>query len=414
MSMPSDPRVYEGRLSDGRTAAAMRVEVRIAEQGLEILPAGERRAPLVWPYRNLRSSVPLRSDAPDVLLSLTPGSSQTLFVADPAFALSLRPRVGSLTPAWQRLMGMRAGLVFAALVAAIVGFVWYMDYRPTQAMARMMPQTMREDLGRKVVASLTGGMKQCETVPGRAALDRLTQRLVMATSEVPPTIQVTVIDWNLINAFAAPGGRLVLTRGLLESAGSPEEVAGVLAHELGHALELHPEAGLIRAVGLGLAADLIFAGSGTATNIGLILTQLSYTREAEREADAHAIRILKTAGISPKGFGDFFERIEATYGSGSRVEKGDEKKEKKQGVGARLLTILSTHPLTPERVALVRKQAPYPTTPALSDADWRALRGICAGTTVLPPPQRQALPPPQRQPPPPTGDSGGQSRGSYR
>ena len=86
MSMPSDPTLYDGRLSDGRTAAAVAVRARLGEAGLEILPAGERRAALVWPYAELQSSVPLKSNAPDVLLSLKPNGSQTLFVANPAFS----------------------------------------------------------------------------------------------------------------------------------------------------------------------------------------------------------------------------------------------------------------------------------------------------------------------------------------
>ena len=111
--------------------------------------------------------------------------------------------------------------------------------------------------------------------------------------------------------LAAPGGQIILTRGLVQTAGSPDEVAGVLAHELGHALELHPETGIVRAMGLAAATQLIFAGSaGTVSNVGMVLTQLRYTRIAEREADAHAVRMLKGAGISAKGFGDFFERLE--------------------------------------------------------------------------------------------------------
>ena len=86
MSMGSDPTLYDGRLSDGQTAAAIAVRARFGEAGLEILPAGERRTALVWPYGDLRSNVPLIAGAPDVVLSLKPNGSQTLFVANPAFS----------------------------------------------------------------------------------------------------------------------------------------------------------------------------------------------------------------------------------------------------------------------------------------------------------------------------------------
>jgi predicted Zn-dependent protease len=158
----------------------------------------------------------------------------------------------------------------------------------------------------------------------------------------------------------------------------------VLGHEIGHTLELHPEAGLVRAMGLSAAAQLIFAGTtGTATNIGLLLTQMRYTRIAEREADAHAVRILKNAGIAAKGFGDFFERIDPK----PATPPSDKNATQKTSLGARIFTseILRTHPLTQERLALARAQPAYPATPALSDDDWRALREMCGAPVILAP-----------------------------
>ena len=203
-------------------------------------------------------------------------------------------------------------------------------------------------------------------------------------------MRVTLFDWPLVNAFAAPGGQIILTRGLVQQATTPDEVAGVLAHELGHTLELHPEAGIIRAMGLSAAAQLALAGSsGTISNIGVVLTQLRYTRIAEREADTHALRILKGAGISHKGFGDFFERLE-----GKRT--GEAAKDHIPGAD-----VLSTHPQTADRVAMVRAQAAYPSTPALTSEEWRALRDACPAAR---PPQPAGPTPPRTAttPAPPT------------
>lgn len=413
MSMPSDPRQYPARLTDGRTAGSVRVQLRLGEAGIEILSTGERRGALVWPYAELRCGVPLRSDAPDVLLSLAPDGTQTLFVADPAFSSALLPRARGLSQARQRLHGMRPGLATVAVVVAAASAVWLLELHPAQTIARLMPQQTREVMGRNVIASLAGKVKQCETAPGRVALGRLTQRLAEAASPKPMPVRVVMLDWGLVNAFAAPGGQIILTRGLVQKAGSPDEVAGVLAHELGHALELHPETGLVRAMGLSAAAQLIFAGStGTATNIGLLLTQLRYTRSNEREADAHALRVLKGAGISAKGFGDFFERIEPKLPTTPAKEDDKNKGEPKTGFGTLILTseILRTHPLTADRLAAVRAQPAYPATPALSDADWRALREMCGVAAPAPAPRPQApLPqgtaspaPPQPAPRPPT------------
>lgn len=388
MSMPSDPTLYGGSLSDGRTAAAVAVRARLGEAGLEILPAGERRAALVWPYAELQSSVPLKSNAPDVLLSLKPNGSQTLFVANPAFSQELLARASGLSATRQRLLGLRPGIATVAIVAALAATVRFLDLHPAQTIARMLPQQTREAMGRSVVAQLTGHMKQCDSGPGRIALDRLASRLVKASGNAAP-VRVVMIDWALVNAFATPGGQIIMTRGLVQKAGSPDEVAGVLAHEIGHTIELHPEAGLVRAMGLSAAAQLIFAGTaGTATNIGLLLTQLRYTRVAEREADGHAVRILKQAGISAKGFGDFFERLEPKLTNPAAKTDDDKKDERKVSLGSRIFAseILRSHPLTTDRLALVRAQPAYASTPALSTEDWQALREMCGATVIAPRP----------------------------
>lgn len=394
MSMVSDPTLYDAQLSDGQTAATVAVKARLGESGLEILRAGERKPALVWPYAELRSNVPLSADTPDIVLSLKPNGSQTLFVAHPVFSEGLLARTTGLSASHQRLTGLRPGIALVAVVATLVAVVRLLDLHPSQTIARMLPQQTREAMGRSVVTQLTGNMKKCESAPGRIALDRLTRRLTSAASDSPLPVQVVLVDWALVNAFAAPGGQIIMTRGLVQKATSPDEVAGVLAHEMGHTIELHPEAGLVRAMGLTAAAQLVFAGTtSTAANIGLLLTQLRYTRVAEREADGHALRILKGAGISPKGFGDFFERLEpktSNPAAKTDEEKKKEEEKKKVSLGSRIFAseILRSHPLTADRLAVVRAQPAYAATPALSDDDWRALRDMCGAIPVLAPPPR--------------------------
>jgi predicted Zn-dependent protease len=207
---------------------------------------------------------------------------------------------------------------------------------------------------------MSAGKKVCETPAGRAALDKLVERLSSVAQGRQP-FRVVVVDWSLVNAFAAPGDQIVLTRGLIAKAGSPDEVAGVLAHEMGHGLELHPETGIVRALGLSAAIELMSGGSsGTLANIGVVLAQISYTRAAEREADAHALRLLKAASISQQGIIDFFTRVEKT-------ERGD----------ALQYEILRTHPQLGERRKLAETSARYPSTPALSATEWQALKAIC-------------------------------------
>ena len=120
-------------------------------------------------------------------------------------------------------------------------------------------------------------------------------------------------------------------------------------------------------MGLSAAVELMLGGSGgTLANIGMLLTQLGYSRVAEREADTRALQILEKAQISPLGFAGFFKRVEER-GRGSAIGE---------------ISILRTHPLSAERARLAETRPAYPATPALSDEEWRALRVICGTRPV--------------------------------
>jgi predicted Zn-dependent protease len=289
----------------------------------------------------------------------------TLFVADPAFVRRIMEAAPHLTARAWRWRAARPWIAAGLALGAIAGVAWLAGFSPASAIARRLPDGLRERMGAQVVASMAGQRRLCEAPAGRAALDKLTTRLAAASGE-KARFQVVVVDWSLLNAFAAPGEQIVLTRELVEKAAGPDELAGVLAHEMGHGLERHPETGIIRGIGLAAGLELLTGGgSGSLANIGLLLTQLSYTRAAEREADAHALRMLERAGISPKGITDFFKRVEQLE---SRSAAG-------RAIGQ--IDILRTHPQSAERAKEAAAQPSYPTTPALEPSDWAALKAIC-------------------------------------
>ncbi len=403
-SAPHATTVFRGRYSDGVSAVAHDAEVRLTASGVEITLLGDRRR-VVWPLATLRSAQPLGARSQDVLIGTNDNETSSLFVPDPVFATRLATVVPSLTTRSQRWRHARPWLMAGAAVAAVIGGIAALDLSPARAVARLLPDKAREVMGTEAVRSMSSGRRQCDAATGRAALDRLTQRLAPGRPDPgrpdARRFKVVVVDWSLMNAFAVPGDKIVLTRGLLARTESADEVAGVLAHEMGHAIELHPEAAMVRALGMTAVADLVF-GSGTLTNLGVLLAQLSYSRDAETQADRRALELLRGAAITPQGLADFFRRV-------MKIE-GDMPGAPKSGpLSGRAMDVLSTHPATEERLRIVERQPTYDATPALTSEEWQALRDICGAATPSGP-----VPKPgggTAKPSPPKAD-GGMSPGS--
>lgn len=376
--------LFYGRLSDGNSAMAYDVDVRLAPAGVEILRAGN--PPLTWPYGTLAIAEPLSEHAIDALLTSTATPGASLFVGEGTFARRLARRAPHLSVRAERWRHARPWLYGTAGLIGLALAIWALDLSPARAIAGLLPEKARASLGQQVIQSMTEGRRVCHTQAGRAALDRMVERL-SAAAGTDGTFKIVVSDWGLINAFAAPGEQIVLTRGIIEQAKSADEVAGVLAHEMGHGIERHPETGIVRAIGMSAALELMMGGSaGTLGNAGLVLAQLSYTRAAEEEADVQALRILRNAGISPKGLSGFFRRV-------MKIED-----ESKLGKAISRIEVLRTHPMTEGRIRSVEGTPPYPSTPSLTDAEWQDLKTICRATADSDDgeaPEKRARPRPQ-------------------
>jgi predicted Zn-dependent protease len=156
-----------------------------------------------------------------------------------------------------------------------------------------------------------------------------------------------------VNAVAGLGGRVVVYDGLIREAESPEELAGVLAHEIEHVKRRHIIQGLIAKLVTTGAFRYAFAGKGAPAEL---LLNLSFSRDEEREADEGGLERLRAAKIDAAGFLAFFER------------------QAKQTSAAALL---SDHPSNKGRSELARKYLGGPSEPVLSPQEWRDLRGIC-------------------------------------
>lgn len=186
--------------------------------------------------------------------------------------------------------------------------------------------------------SLTGS--ECPNPEARAYVEELARPLLDAAGELPFEFHFRVADDPQVNAFALPGGFVTVNRGLLEAAESGEEVAGVLAHEIQHALLRHGTRRVLRQFGGRALLWLLTGGSDVhyfAQSVGY-LSELDYDRDQEREADHQGLELLVRANIDPRGLASFFERL-------------------RESGGVAPPELLSTHPDPGNRAAAVREAA---------------------------------------------------------
>ena len=373
---------FSGRYSDGRTAATHPVTVHLGD-ALEF-SGPNSPGPETWAYSKLQTATPLHWKDNEALLRFPGRPGATLFVANPGFVSALLKRAPHLSSGGQRWRYALPGLLIVAALLLAVGAMFVFSWQPARALASLIPYNVRVAIGEKAAMNLSGDHAICTSPEGNKALDQMVARLSSASGSANP-FHVRVVHWDILNAFAVPGGQIVVSGDLIKEADSPDEVAGVLAHEMGHGLELHPESGIIRTLGLSAIIELFASGqSGTLSNVGALLIQLHYSREAEHEADVDAMRILHDADISPRPLAVFFRRLlkhESADGDGAADKPQDKSGEKDKTASRSIppadLSIFSTHPPTPERAKMAEEAATYPGKPSLDDAGWQALKHIC-------------------------------------
>ncbi|MCB2137008.1 MAG: M48 family metallopeptidase [Rhodobacteraceae bacterium] len=366
---------------DGLTARRHAVAVAPSTDGLAlvIVFADGGTAPLTWRFDHLRALAD-QSGAETLTLTVlsdtddeAPRDPARLVISDPAAVNWLRrTRPGlfrrDIRPGTMRKVAIwLGGATAAVLLMLFVILPGLADFLATR-----LPLDSEVALGRTAMAQMERllgaeriGASRCESPEGLAALDRLKDRLV-GERQLDYDLALTVFDNDMVNAFAVPGGQIVIVAGLLETVDSADAVAAVLAHEIGHVVARDPVRLSLRAAGSAGILSLVLGDVTGGTALALIgdqLMQASYTRGAEAAADEFAIGLLNEAGISTEGMADFFDQI--------------------AGMSGNIPEYLSTHPQSEGRKdraaanAAQRVTDGQATTPALSEADWAALQAIC-------------------------------------
>jgi Zn-dependent protease with chaperone function len=279
-------------------------------------------------------------------LSTRDASLAAALRAHPAGAAALQAH-----EAGQRRAGVRHTLLPVLALALLVGGAVWCVAGPLLGLAlRSIPLSVDVQLGKAALAPSLAQLGATE-VHAPAVVEPVRRMLAPLVAQAPAELraqlafEVHVVRHDMVNAFALPGGVLVVTTGLLEKAPSAEAVTGVLAHEVAHVLGRHSLRSLLKQVGLWglLAAALGDAGSATGLLLeqAAALTQLSFSRDMELEADREGLALLRRAGLDAGGLRAFLASL----------------REEEQRQGDAVPAFLRTHPLTEERIALLERLA---------------------------------------------------------
>jgi predicted Zn-dependent protease len=244
--------------------------------------------------------------------------------------------------------------------------------------AMQVPVFWEEKLGQTVLEGLPDALSPRPDQAKEKALHAIVDRLLQTHPNQPYDIRVYISPFEMVNAVALPGGPVIVFQGLLDLAESPEELAGVLAHEIQHVLLRHSTRGIVRALTSQILLSLMVGDMNGSMdmmlNVAGELDGLSHSRKMELEADRLGMEMILTAGIDPNGMVRMFEKLgeqEALLTEKDKIKKRGPEDDKSSWT-----EYLSTHPAGRNRVDRLKKQVAMSQkksyTPLLPDINWKA------------------------------------------
>jgi len=249
--------------------------------------------------------------------------------------------------------------VCVLLFGAPLAFIFNLDFFAGLAV-KHVPYSWEEQLGKTALAQLQVQGKFMPAAQVDPLLKELTTPLLAALGETPYTFHFYVADEKSINAFAMPGGYVVIHSELLLRAKSADELLGVLAHEIAHVTERHGTRGVIAKAGAWLVFQAVIGDAGgivtTMASAAPFLLSQQYSRGFENDADEIGYQLLERADIDARGMVKFFETIRDEEAA-IRRKAEEQLGEQSADVLTDVPEFLRTHPLTDKRIRHIEKLA---------------------------------------------------------
>jgi Zn-dependent protease with chaperone function len=373
--MPAAPPPPRGEAFyfDGVTSKRHNVIVEAAAAALRIIDETQSHEVDAWNYADLRAR-----SSPDGVMRLGRRGEVALArleLRDAALAAAIDERAPALDrggAADRRLRQRVVALSLAAIASVVLTAVFGMPVLANK-ITPIIPLGIEKKFGEAIDRQVRT-MLDAETTseaflcgagageaPGRKVLDKLVQELERS-AHAPYHFHVEVVRQPVANAFALPGGHIYVYDGLLKKSETVHELAGVIAHEMGHVVHRDGTRTVLESAGLSFLFGMTlgdFVGGGAVVIAAKTILSSSYSRHAEAAADRYSVDLMERAGGDPKALGAILARIAADSDEG--------------------FELLRDHPDTPKRIAAINAVTTEgQPQPLLSGPEWKALKAICA------------------------------------
>ena len=358
---------HQGAFNDGKTAARRHVTLTVNGDALVIRHSDGAEAAR-WPLADIRR-IGTPSERPLRFRSINDDARLTLNTDDDgAWLAAVCPNLKKRDAGRVRWPVWAGAGVFA--VISVLGLVFFLLPGAAGLLTQAVPVSLETRIGdayRDQLLDLAtridkgGKPVQCRNADGLRILQKRADE-VASLLESPFPVHVTVVRFPVANAFALPGGHILILSELIKTAKSGDEVIGVLAHEIAHVVRRDAMQASLKSAGSALLVSLLIGdvvGGAMLAGGASAIIEGGYSRDAEAASDFIAVTALNQLGLNARPLADFLERIE-----------------KEAGTNDFMPTFLSTHPTGVDRARDIRALS-QGVGRAMSAYDWRTLQKIC-------------------------------------
>ena len=331
--------MYTGQYFDGKTSKPRVVKVKINQLGLDITYDNSFgfEEKIFWDHQSI-NRLDIQGDKVIVQYGETLPYESITFDTNKCmddferFAFS-HPYMRTSHNLFKR-WGVKAYLGAGASVLALMLFFYFILIPGVQnTVTNNIPISYEKTLSAHYIAALelTGDIDSLKSKQLMAFIEEL-------NIDTRYDLQAIVLDQDIVNAMALPGGYVVVYTGILKKIESSEELSALIGHEVGHVELKHSLRQLVNSMSKSLLLQAVLGSDALTGMIGELagsLDQMAYSRDAEREADDFGFHVLEENKLNPQGMVDLFERLKAEHDGMPNSE---------------LLNLVSTHPSTDERI----------------------------------------------------------------